>query len=175
MEERECIGCGEVFSPRVWNQKYCKRGCGVTPRACADCGTEFVPDHFNRTQTCCSRECMYRQIAVRNRTTQRVNKPGGQTEAEKDKLRRLYLDKGEGRTYRKLNGRHEHRAVAEEVLGRPLGKNEVVHHEDLDKRNNDPSNLFVFPTASWHTRHHNLGHPGLPTCDCECIRLKEVI
>ena len=175
MENKICMGCGEVFSPRVWSQLYCKRNCGLEPKECIECGTEFMPDHHHRGQKCCSRECMYKQIAVRNRTSQRVNQPGGLTEEEKDKLRKLYLDKGEGLTYRKVNGRHEHRTVAEEVLGRPLGKNEVVHHEDLDKRNNDPSNLFVFPTQSWHKRHHNLKHPGQPTCDCECIRLREVI
>lgn len=175
METKECIGCGEVFSPRVHTQKYCNKGCGLVPRLCKQCGREFTPDHYNRGQTRCSRECVYAGVSERNRTTQRVNKPGGLTEAEKDKLRMRYLDKGAGVTYRKIGGRHEHRVVAEKVLGRPLTSGEHVHHEDLDKRNNDPRNLFVFPSSSWHTRHHSLGHVGLDTCDCECIRLREVI
>ena len=38
---------------------------------------------------------------------------------------------------------YEHRVVMEEVLGRPLESNEVVHHIDGNRANNDPSNLQV--------------------------------
>ena len=37
----------------------------------------------------------------------------------------------------------EHRLIAERVLGRPLRKNEVVHHIDGDKQNNKNSNLLI--------------------------------
>ena len=40
-------------------------------------------------------------------------------------------------TYRKLFGRHEHRVVAEEKLGRPLRSDEHVHHKDQNRQNND--------------------------------------
>jgi len=46
-------------------------------------------------------------------------------------------------TYRKRHGRHEHRVVAEQMIGRPLERGEIVHHIDGDKHNNDPSNLMV--------------------------------
>ena len=52
---------------------------------------------------------------------------------------------------------------------------EVVHHEDLNKQNNDPANLIVFATTGEHSRHHILGHVGLPACACECIRLEGVM
>jgi hypothetical protein len=74
-----------------------------------------------------------------------------------DKLR----DSGEGRTYRKRDGRHEHRIVAEEKLGRPLRRGEVVHHIDHDFRNNDSANLAVM-TQGEHMREHGLGIPGAP-------------
>ena len=32
--------------------------------------------------------------------------------------------------------------------------NEVVHHRDGNKRNNEPNNLVVFPNQSEHARHH---------------------
>lgn len=48
----------------------------------------------------------------------------------------------------------QHRLVAEQVLGRYLMGVEVVHHEDEDGMNNDPSNLWVFPSQSHHMRHH---------------------
>jgi len=46
-------------------------------------------------------------------------------------------------TYLKYLGRHEHRIVAEKMLGRKLTSKDVVHHKDGDRHNNDPSNLEV--------------------------------
>lgn len=56
-------------------------------------------------------------------------------------------------TYRKLFQRHEHRVVAEQMLGRSLRPGEIVHHIDGNKHNNDPSNLQVM-TQSAHIREH---------------------
>lgn len=44
----------------------------------------------------------------------------------------------------------EHRLVMERTLGRLLTADEVVHHKDGDKQNNDPDNLEVYPRNSQH-------------------------
>lgn len=76
------------------------------------------------------------------------------TEDTRAKLRRAHLGRGEGRTYTKLYGRHEHRVVAEQILGRPLKPGEVVHHIDGNKRNNAPENLMVFASQAEHVKWH---------------------
>jgi hypothetical protein len=52
------------------------------------------------------------------------------------------------------NGKLVHREVAEKMLGRRLRTGEVVHHKDRNKLNNDPSNLWVFPSQKEHDRIH---------------------
>lgn len=42
----------------------------------------------------------------------------------------------------------------EEHLGRELTKEEVVHHIDKDKSNNNLDNLMLFPTQRAHIKYH---------------------
>ena len=53
------------------------------------------------------------------------------------------------------NYRPQHVLFMEEIIGRRLKKNEVVHHIDENKKNNDISNLRLM-TRSAHSRLHNL-------------------
>ncbi|MEE5181020.1 HNH endonuclease [Bacillus subtilis] len=58
----------------------------------------------------------------------------------------------------KANGMvYEHIVEVEKKLGRLLKENEVVHHEDENRQNNKIENLFVFKSASDHTRFHKTG------------------
>jgi hypothetical protein len=68
----------------------------------------------------------------------------------------LYLKKGENRA--------EHRFLMERLLKRKLRRNELVHHIDGNRLNNDIKNLIVVtnkqhwklhPKMNWHWRKHS--------------------
>ena len=63
----------------------------------------------------------------------------------------------------KIDGikRDEHRVLMEQHLGRKLTRNEVVHHVNGNKRDNDIENLEVMPLSD-HSRMHQLGRKASP-------------
>ena len=80
--------------------------------------------------------------------------PTRMTDSTKEKIRNAHLNSGEGKTYAKNYGRHEHRVVAEQFLGRPLMPGEVVHHIDCNKRNSSMNNIRVYKSQSEHAKFH---------------------
>lgn len=80
--------------------------------------------------------------------------PNRMTLDVREKLRNARFGTGEGKSYAKRFSKLEHRVVAEEMLGRSLRKGEVVHHCDFNPRNNDPSNLMIFPSQREHAAYH---------------------
>jgi hypothetical protein len=64
------------------------------------------------------------------------------------------LGKAKSTSYLKLFGRHAHRRVMEEHLGRPLKRSEIVHHIDGDRHNNSIENLQLM-TQSDHIKLHS--------------------
>ena len=63
--------------------------------------------------------------------------------------------------YRKMRDgdrvRTVHRVTKEREIGRPLATDEIVHHRDEDKLNNDPANLEI-TTMPDHSREHMKGN-----------------
>ena len=121
---------------------------------CEECGkpVKMPPSQFKRSKHhFCSRQCHMRYMN-RELNPHRMKDP-----ETRKKVRMTQLNKGECKTYQKCHGRHTHRVVAEQMIGRPLRKGEIVHHIDGNKRNNDPSNLMVCSSQSEHCRLHNFG------------------
>lgn len=66
----------------------------------------------------------------------------------------------------------EHRLISTEKIGRKLLPNEVVHHKDHNRKNNDPSNLFVM-TKKEHDALHADERRGVPNIHAAGIKLTE--
>ena len=141
---------------------------GLIKLKCAYCGKEISRYESQVTgNNCCSRECMNKWRSKEHNPEhypKHKNSPFKYLNAElnktrmtpevREKLRNARLGSGEGKSYEKTYGRHTHRVVAEQMLGRPLKKGEVVHHIDCNKRNNAPENLMVFSSQSEHVKWH---------------------
>ena len=131
---------------------------------CEWCGKPFLRDKGQiRDHVFCCRSHAYawnaNRIAAYNRTQNPMNRAGGVLDSRIRSSMARSGD-GEGKAYRKYLGRHLHRQIAEQIIGRPLHVGEVVHHIDGNKLNNDPSNIAILPSQAEHARLHCLRKKG---------------
>lgn len=133
-------------------------------KTCEGCGNDFEPPKNYKKKRFCNRQCW---LVHYNTTDREHTLKGAQAAAN------LPRERGHGKAdwYVKENSQHQHRRVAERILGRKLGSKEIVHHEDLNKKNNDPSNLIVFKTHADHMHHHAQHLRRNNPCNCDCTRL----
>lgn len=140
-----CDWCGKEFErwpSQVKKHNFCCRQCLANFSS-----KKKNPSHYNTLKD-------FTKIGKHlSKLNQKLN-PTRMTQETRSKLRKSRLGSGDGVTYTKLYGVHEHRVVAEKLLGRQLKHGEVVHHIDGNKRNNDPDNICVFPSQSEHAKYH---------------------
>jgi hypothetical protein len=145
---RICRRCGAKFASSVYGG-YCTSRCkhARAHKVCEGCGTKFVGREDQRFH---DQRCWIRSYNERDTDHSHL---GGVAGAKVNKIKWNAYD-GPRRAYKKLNGRHLHRQVAEAMLGRTLKENEQVHHKDDDKWNNSWFNIWVFPDRASHAREH---------------------
>lgn len=155
-ESRQCDACGKTYSHQKGRpSKFCSIACKATtqrtlpdaaPKPCPTCGRDFTPPRkVARQAKFCSHSC-----AMQANTAVRAAAVRPEVIAKRSDKRR---GTGKPGNYIKRGGRHEHRVVAEESLGRKLQPGEIVHHDDEVRSNNHPDNLKVMTKAE-HSRLH---------------------
>ena len=142
----QCDWCGkdiERYPSQIKSRNFCDRECAAKYNS-----KTVNPEGYGYRS--------FEKNALRFAEMNRQLNPERMTPAVREKIRNARLDTGQGHSYSKQYGRHEHRVVAEQTIGRSLKRGEVVHHIDGNKRNNSPLNLLVFKTqkehASWHAK-----------------------
>ena len=158
-----CDYCGEWFDKKpstIKTKNYCckehRHADKVVTVKCDCCGKEFERwKDYIFGHNFCSRECAKSFTSPRMTEYNKKHNPESMTPERRLSERIAHLNKGKGKTYTKTFGRHTHRIVAEQILGRPLKKGEVVHHINENKRDNRPENLMVFKNQKLHAKWHN--------------------
>lgn len=141
-------GCNTARSP--FEGSWCK---------CAYCGSKHILTTAQRSYLRRGRDVAYftcGNVCQLKLTQKLFNAEIGKENAHKISAWRLAHWEGVSTHYRKINGRHEHRTVAEKKYGRKLTFDDVVHHIDGNKRNNHPDNLVVLTRAE-HCHAHDFG------------------
>lgn len=134
---QKCEHCGKEFArqKRLWKTRFCL---DCKKAKCIVCGTDFVKTGQQLAQGIgkyCSKKCESSDCVGR------FMKSG------------YWCVQAKGHPKAYVNHYYEHILVMEKMLGRYLNDDEIVHHKDGNRLNNEPSNLEL-KTRVEHSRYH---------------------
>lgn len=136
---KTCKTCGNNFAPTIVRQEYCSAKCKTKYANCQNCGTQFVVSK-NSVGQFCSTTCFYENKC-----------PIGTVRDGSNGYKIIKVPantKGVFKLgFRKNHWMWEHRYVMQQMLGRPLEKNENVHHKNGNRADNRPDNLELWKRA----------------------------
>lgn len=128
---------------------------------CEKCGKQFIRYKSmikpGITHFFCSRACAKEHLSTKmTKMNEDLNPTRMDNFWNRLAVREGHLRNNTGKehSYPKIFGTHAHRILAEEVVGRPLKKGEVVHHKDGNTRNNLVDNLEVLSSQAEHAKLH---------------------
>lgn len=160
MIELQCGTCGKPFQAYPSDERrYCSRRCYEIGKRknyqfqCALCGKNMIltpRECRSGGRHYCSKRCAARSVNPLGSQTgifSRTWKGGNFISKEGY---RMVLIPGLGKYTT------EQKRIMEKRLGHPLQKDEVVHHLDGNKLNNDPENLIICTRSEHPTIHRRL-------------------
>ncbi|MDL2317705.1 HNH endonuclease [Eubacteriales bacterium OttesenSCG-928-A19] len=161
-----CAQCGKLIQRKRSHltgssNSFCSRACSSAYRRtgltvpCHWCGapTYKAPSRLTE-QNFCSARCRNRWMGQMNIEVRNV--PGhtaGHKAPHLTDLNRRRNPLGRIGTNGKPASSKRYRRIAEQMLGRPLAKDEEVHHLNGDRCDNRPENLAVLPRSQHHRLH----------------------
>jgi hypothetical protein len=148
------LRCGKEFKPKFAHSKFCSESCYKYEKAkrhyhkrnfdliCVECKITFKGGRSDLL--CCSKEC------IKTSTSKKLTKFKDIPACLEDASRKLDKRLGYVRVYVPMHPEantwgyvYEHRVVAEQIIGRRLEKDEIVHHKNGKRWDNRSENLEV--------------------------------
>ena len=157
--DKPCLGCGETYKGTK-DQQFCSHKCADSHRkrewnktgTCLQCGEVFDISPHHAKQVFCSRKCGSDNRKIFLDIPSCIE--GADRSLTQSGYVLLYAP-----MHKRANTRgyvYEHKVTAEQMIGRPLLENEVVHHKNRVRWDNRKENLEVMTRKAHSLLHREM-------------------